>query len=322
MPRRLPSLKALRAFEAAARHQSFTRAADELCVTQGAVSHQVKSLELQLGVRLFQRDGHSIALSEAGRSYLNVLRNAFDLIDAGTQQLQRPIKSHVLTVSVSPNFAAKWLVPRLGSFAMAYPEIDVRVSASMEHADLVRDSVDLAVRHGTGSWPGLHITRLCEEELFPVCSPRLVFGKRPLRAPADLARFPLLHLELRDAWEEWLQAANVEGVNLGRGHIFNQASLAIDAAVDGQGIALSRSALSARDLLAGRLVRPFALALPAPFAYYVVCPRALAAHPKIVAFRTWLVREANSDADRLSTLNVGRRNAASWTGSESRAAGN
>jgi LysR family glycine cleavage system transcriptional activator len=321
MPRQLPSLNSLRAFEAAARHQNFTRAADELCVTQGAVSHQVKSLELQLGVKLFQREGPSIALSDAGRSYLNVLRDAFDLIDAGTKQLRRPMKSHVLTVSVSPNFATKWLVPRLGRFAMAYPQIDVRVSATMEHVDLVRDSVDLAVRHGIGSWPGLHVIRLCEEELFPVCSPRLVHGKPSLRTPADLARFPLLHLDRRDAWEEWLKAAGAGGVDLDRGHIFNQASLAIDAAVDGQGIALSRSALSARDLLAGRLVRPFALALLAPFAYYIVCPRALAAHPKIVAFRTWLLREAKSDADRLSALKVVCGNAARRTHGKSAAAG-
>ena len=307
MPRRLPSLNALKAFEAAARHESFTRAAEELCVTQGAVSHQVKGLEDELGLRLFQRARRRLALSPVGRDYLDVVRDAFDRLDAGTQRLQRRERSGVLTVSTSPNFAAKWLVHRLGAFAAAHPGIDLRVGATLEHVDFVRDAVDLAIRHGEGDWPGLHVTRLCAEELFPVCSARLVDGPPRLRRPADLARATLLRQDRNDAWGAWLAAAGVAGIDIGgidlsRGPVFNQASLAIDAAVDGQGVALARTALVSRDLLSGRLVRPFATSLPASFAYYVVCPRAVAAQPKVAAFRDWLLAEAAADTSRLAAL--------------------
>ena len=302
MPRRLPSLNALRAFEAAARHESFTRAAEELCVTQGAVSHQVKDLEAELGLKLFHRARRRIALSDPGRVYLDVVRDAFDRLADGTQRLQRRERSGVLTVSTSPNFAAKWLVHRLGAFAASHPGIDLRIGASMEHVDFVRDAVDLAIRHGEGHWPGLHVTRLCNEELFPVCSARLISGPPRLRKPADLARSVLLHVEGNDGWTQWLEAAGVEGVDLGRGPVFSQASLAIEAAIDGQGIALARTALVSRDLLSGRLVRPFALSIPASFAYYIVCPRAVAGHPKIVAFRDWLLAEATDDERRLADL--------------------
>src|SRR6476659_5023303 len=171
MPRRLPSLNALKAFEASARHESFTKSADELCVTQGAVSHQVKALEAELGLRLFQRERQRLVITEAGRSYLVVVRDAFDRIAAGTEELLQRQSGGVLTVSTSPDFAAKWLVYRLGRFAEAHPEIDLRVSATLHHVDFAREDVDLAVRHGDGNWPGLNITRLCAEELFPVCSP-------------------------------------------------------------------------------------------------------------------------------------------------------
>jgi LysR family glycine cleavage system transcriptional activator len=302
MPRRLPSLNALRAFEAAARHENLTRAAEELCVTQGAVSHQVKALESELGVKLFQRARRRLALSEVGRAYLDVVRDAFDRLDAGTQSIQRREQSGVLTVSTSPNFAAKWLVHRLGTFAAAHPGVDLRVGATMEHVDFVRDAIDIAIRHGEGNWPGLHVTRLCDEVLFPVCSARLVGRPARLRDPSDLSRVPLLRLDKNDAWAQWLEAAGVTGVDLQRGPVFNQASLAIDAAVDGQGVALARTALAAGDLLSGRLVRPFAMVLPATFAYYIVCPRAVAARPKVVAFREWLLAEAASDARRLAAL--------------------
>jgi LysR family glycine cleavage system transcriptional activator len=305
MPRRLPSLNALKAFEAAARHESFTRAAEELCVTQGAVSHQVKALEGELGMKLFQRTRRRLLLSAVGRDYLDVVRDAFDRLDAGTQRLQRRERSGVLTVSTSPNFAAKWLVHRLGAFAAAHPGIDLRVGATLEHVDFVRDAVDLAIRHGEGDWPGLHVTRLCAEELFPVCSARLVREGPRLRRPADLARATLLRQDRNDAWGQWLAAAGVDGIDLARGPAFNQASLAIDAAVDGQGVALARTALAIRDLLSGRLVRPFAQTLPASFAYYVVCPRAVAAQPKVAAFRDWLLAEAAADTSRLDALLAG-----------------
>ena len=299
MSRRLPALNALKAFEAAARHESFTRAAEELCVTQGAVSHQIKALEAELGLKLFNRERQRLVITEAGRAYLGVVRDAFDRIASGTARLLQRQNAGALTVSTSPNFAAKWLVHRLGRFAEAHPGIDLRVSASLHHVDFAREDVDLAIRHGDGQAPGLHVTRLCAEELFPVCSPKLLEGRSGLRKPADLTRHALLHVDDRQGWGGWLAAAGVDKVDLSRGPVLNQASMAIDAAVDGQGVALARTALAAWDLLAGRLVRPFPMALPASFAYWIVCPKATAKLPKIAAFTDWLLSQAAEDARRL-----------------------
>src|SRR6188474_1166714 len=191
MPRRLPSLNGLKAFEAAARHESFTRAAEELCVTQGAVSHQVKALEVELGLKLFNRERQRLVITEAGRAYLIVVRDAFDRIAAGTERLLQRQSGGVLTVSTSPNFAAKWLVHRLGRFAQAHPDIDLSVNASRQHVDFAREDIDVAIRHGDAGTAGLHVTRLCAEEIFPVCSPKLLGSGRPLRSPSDLARFTL-----------------------------------------------------------------------------------------------------------------------------------
>jgi LysR family transcriptional regulator, glycine cleavage system transcriptional activator len=302
MPRRLPPLNALKAFEAAARHESFTRAAEELCVTQGAVSHQVKALEAELGLKLFNRQRQKLVITESGRSYLAVVRDALDRIADGTEQLLRRQNSGALTVSTSPNFAAKWLVHRLSRFAQAHPAIDLRVSASLHHVDFAREDVDVAIRHGNGSVPGLHVLRLCVEELFPVCSPKLLKGKGALRTPADLRHAVLLHVNDRQDWKRWLDAANVDGIDLARGPLLNQASMAIDAAVDAQGVALARTALAAWDLIGGRLVRPFSLALQVPYAYWIVCPKTAAKLPKIVAFTEWLLAEAAEDQQQLQKL--------------------
>ncbi len=302
MPRRLPPLNALKAFEAAARHESFTRAAEELCVTQGAVSHQVKALEAELGFKLFNREPRRLVITEMGRDYLVVVRDAFDRIAAGTDRLLQRQSAGVLTVSTSPNFASKWLVHRLGRFAEIHPTIDLRVSATLHHVDFAREDVDVAVRHGDGTAPGLDITRLCAEELFPVCSPRFLRGRHALRRPADLAHHALLHLDHRQDWSKWLDAAGIEDADLSRGPVLNQASMVIDAAVDGQGVALARTGLAARDLISGRLVRPFALALPVSYAYWIVCPKATAKLPKIATFREWLLAEAAEDARRLREI--------------------
>ncbi len=286
----------------AARHESFTRAAEELCVTQGAVSHQVKALEEELALALFKRAPQRLEITDAGRDYLVVVRDALDRIAFGTERLLQRQSAGVLTVSTSPNFAAKWLVHRLGRFAELHPTIDLRVSATLHHIDFAREDVDVAVRHGDGAWPGLDVTRLLTEELFPVCSPRLTRGRHALREPADLAHHTLLHLDERRDWTKWLDAAGVEDVDLSRGPVLNQASMVIDAAVDGQGVALARTGLAAHDLIAGRLVRPFALALPVSYAYWIVCPKATAQLPKIVTFRDWLLAEAAEDARRLGEI--------------------
>lgn len=304
MSRRLPPLNALKAFEAAARHESFTRAAEELFVTPGAVSHQVKALESELGVKLFNREPQRLVITEAGRHYLGVIRDALDRIALGTERLLQRQSSGTLTVSTSPNFAAKWLVHRLGRFAEKHPTIDLRVSAALHHVDFAREDVDVAVRHGDGVVPGLDATRLCTEELFPVCSPDLLQGDQPLRRPADLSGHTLLHLDNRQDWSKWLDVAGVERVDLSRGPVLNQASMVIDAAVAGQGIALARTALATQDLISGRLVRPFRLALPVSYAYWIVCPKATAELPKVTTFREWLIAEAAEDARRLAGLGV------------------
>jgi LysR family transcriptional regulator, glycine cleavage system transcriptional activator len=302
MARRLPPLNALRAFEAAARYQSFTRAAEELCVTQGAVSHQVKALEVELGVKLFNRERQRLLITEAGREYMSVVRDAFDRVAAGTERLLQRQSAGVLTVSTSPDFAAKWLVNRLGRFAEMHPDIDLRVSATLHHVDFAREDVDLAVRHGDGNWPGLESTRLCMEELFAVCSPKLLANRGRLRNPADLLKLPLLHLDDRKVWARWLEAAGVANVELSQGPILNRASMVIDAAVDGQGVALARTMLAAWDLINGRLVRPFSATLRTAKTYWIVCPRATAALPKIVLFRQWMLAEAADDLRRLGNL--------------------
>src|SRR3984893_18077552 len=228
MLRRLPALNALKAFEAAARHESFTRAAEELCVTQGAVSHQVKALEAELGIKLFNRERQRLIITEAGRDYLAAVRDAFDRIAMGTERLVQRQSSGMLTVSTSPDFAAKWLVHRLGRFGEAHPAIDLRVSATMHHVDFASEDVDIVVRHGDGHWPGLHVTRLCAEHLFAVCSPTLASR---LSQPGDVLKLPLLHLDDRTAWSAWLHAAGVAGVDAIHGPILNRASMLIDAAV-------------------------------------------------------------------------------------------
>ena len=302
MRQRLPPLNALRAFEAAARHESFTRAAAELFVTQGAVSHQVKALETQLGVRLFNREPQGLVLTEAGKEYLVAVRDGFDRIALGTERLLQRQNAGVLTVSTSPDFAAKWLVHRLGNFVEAHPGIDLRVSATLHHVDFSREEVDIAVRHGDGNWPGLDTVRLSSEQLFPVCSPKLLSGRKRLGKPADILKYPLIHMDTRSDWTRWLQAASLDDAKVIHGPVLNRASMVIDAAINGQGIALARTTLSAYDIINGRLVRPFAEALRLSKTYWIVCPRATANLPKIHTFREWLLGQAADDLRRLRKL--------------------
>ena len=208
MPRRLPPLNAVKAFEAAARSRSFTRAAEELFVTPGPVSQQVKALETDLGLKLFNRERQRLVITEAGREYHAEVGDALDQIAAGTARLVQRQQSGVLTVSVSPDFAAKWLVNRLGRFAETHRAIDLRLLATDHHVDFAREDVDLAVRHGDGNWPGLDVTRLCSERLFPVCSPKLIEG-RAVDTPSDLLKLPLLRLIDGTGWTRWFEAAGV-----------------------------------------------------------------------------------------------------------------
>jgi LysR family transcriptional regulator, glycine cleavage system transcriptional activator len=301
--RLLPSLNALRAFEAAARHLSFTRAAAELSVTQTAISHQIKGLEEQLGVQLFRRLPRGLVLTEEAQRYAPALRAAFEQIAAATEQLSVSAAGGTLNLSTVPSFAAKWLVPRLGSFRAAHPEIDLRISASLRLVDLAREDFDVAIRMGRGHYPGLRVDALFGEVMFPVCSPRLLAGPKPLRRPEDLRHHVLLHdvdvfasafAAVPQAWRLWLERAGLQGIDVERGPVFEDSAMLLDAAAEGQGVALGRSALVALDLAAGRLVRPFDISLPFELTYYLVCPEATADRPKIAAFRAWLLAEAEA----------------------------
>lgn len=291
--RGVPSTTALRAFETAADLGSFSAAAERLCLTQGAVSHQIRELELRLAVQLFDRGARGIRLTDAGARYLPFVRDALASLRTGAGALARLGGDRVLTVSMSPNFATKWLVPRLGDFMAACPDLELRISASMEHVVFDGQDIDMAIRHGDGDWPHLHVTRLCRETVFPVCAPALV--------PAGgltidrLTHVPLLHDRDRGAWQTWLLGAGVsaDANALESGPVFNQTALAIDAAAAGQGVALARSALVTLDLEAGRLVRPVSHAVDAPFAYYVVCPPDLAMAGKVQRFTAWLLAQAD-----------------------------
>jgi LysR family glycine cleavage system transcriptional activator len=300
--RHIPSINALRAFQASARCLSFTQAAEELNVTQGAVSHQVKGLEDQLGVKLFLRIKQRLQLTEQGKGYLPFVREALDMLLAGNDYLDADQKSGVLTVSVSPNFASKWLVHRLGEFIEAHPDIELRISASMQHVDFGRSDIDMAIRHGDGVWPDLDVTRLCPEQEFPVCSPTFIESHGPIEKPSDILAVPILHDLSRPDWPMWFDVAGVGEAQIPAGPQFNQTSMVIDAALEGHGVALARSALAARSLLSGRLVRLFDVSLPAPFAYYIVCPKSVSAMPKIILFREWLLSEAQLDARRMAIM--------------------
>ncbi|MDP6688105.1 MAG: transcriptional regulator GcvA [Alphaproteobacteria bacterium] len=302
--RRLPPLNALRAFEAAARQLSFTRAGAELHVTQAAISHQVKALEQWLGLVLFRRRGRAIVLTENGQTYLAAVREGLDLLAAATDRLTQRQDSGILTVSTMASFAAAWLVPRLGRFRALHPDIDVRLSASDEIVDFARDDVDLAIRYGDGHWPGVEVVPLMTEDLFPVCSPALLLGPHPLRRPEDLRHHTLLHDDMRETWRLWLLAAGVEGVDPDRGPGYNLSTLVIDAAVDAQGVALARSALIGDHLSSGRLVKPFDVRLPAEFAYYLVHPARALDHPKVRAFRDWVLMEVEAEETGTATASL------------------
>src|SRR5262245_2535625 len=300
MPRRLPPLNALRAFEAAARNENFTRAAKELGVTQVAVSQQVKSLEATLGLKLFGRDGKRLFITSAGQQYLAVVSDALDRIAVGTDRVLGKEAARILTVSASPDFGAKWLVHRLGRFAALYPEIELRLSTTSKQVDLVAEHVDLAIRHGNGHWTGLDAVRLCPERLLPVCSPKLLACHRISKA-SDLLRLPLLRLDGWSTWSKWFAAAGLSAPAR-RGPVLNQASMLIDAAVDGQGVALARTTLAAWDLLRGRLVVPIEVSLPLENTYWIVYPKLACREPKVVTLTDWLLAEAAAEQRRLRTL--------------------
>lgn len=294
MTSRLPPLTALRAFEAAGRRLNFTRAAEELNVTQAAVSHQVRSLEEHLGVALFRRRGRGLVLSEAGEALLPVLGEAFRRIAEAIEGLETAEEAGVLNVTLRPYFGMKWLAPRLGRFWQACPQIALRLHHSIQPVDFAREEADLAVLWGRGDWPGVEAELLLGGALSPVCSPQLMAGPHPLHGPGDLRHHNLLHEESQDLWTRWLAAAGAHEVDPQSGTIIDDTNVRLEAVIDGQGVALGWIPLLADDLAAGRLVQPFDLALE-DYGYYVVTPPGGLARPKVKGFGDWLFAEAARD---------------------------
>jgi len=296
MNAKLPSLNGLRAFEAAARHLSFTQAASELNVTQTAISHQIKRLEQELGVRLFIRQNRALALTPEAREYLPGIRAAFNDLRLATDRLLRRDDDHALTVSTLASFAAKWLLPRLAAFQEAHPGIDVRITTSTKLVDFQSENIDAAIRYGRGQWPGLRADWLMADELFPVCSPNLLRGNKPLKCPEDLRDHVLLHTSNAnsDDWRLWLTAAGLPpSLSRQPGVTFDLIFMTIQAAIDGIGVAMGRTSYVQDDIAKGRLVVPFQIALPADAGFYLVSPEGRADPPKLSAFRNWLLEIAH-----------------------------
>jgi LysR family transcriptional regulator, glycine cleavage system transcriptional activator len=297
MRRTLPPLIAIRAFEAAARHGSFARAAEELSITPAAVSQQVRYLESRLAVRLFTRHPRGVRLTPVATEYSSRLGVALDQIAAATESIKDADRAGTLTIATTPSLAAKWLIPRLVRFQAAHPAIEVRLSASNALADLERQDIDLAVRYGKGRWPGLQAELLLRTERFPVCSPSLLAGAVPLKEPDDLRRHTLLHLMV-DEWPQWLNLAGLSGGTWSRGPKYSDAGLVTQAAVEGQGVALGQSVLVGDDLAEGRLVEPFTLRVPGELAYFVAVAPGAMARPKVAAFDCWLREEVDRERER------------------------
>src|SRR6201996_9041863 len=299
MTARLPSLNGLRAFEAAARHLSFTQAASELNVTQTAISHQIRRLEEELGLRLFIRKNRALALTPQARDYLPGVRAAFNDLRLATDRLLHKEDDKVLTISTLASLAAKWLLPRLAAFQEAHPGIDVRITTSTGLVDFKSGGVDAAIRYGRGNWPALRAEWLMADELFPVCSPKLVEGDKPLNCPEGLAHLTLLHTTggYDDDWRQWLTAAGLPAdISKYPGISFDLIFMTVQAAIDGIGVAMGRTSYVQDDIAKGRLVVPFKIALPADAGFYLVSPEGVVEPPKLAAFRQWLVASTRNKA--------------------------
>ncbi len=306
MLEQFPGLRSLRAFNAAARHLSFTKAAEEMAVTPAAISHQIKELEEQIGVALFNRTSRSMVLTREGEILSVAAIESLETLSRAVKRIKRLENRKVLKVSASPSIAAKWLVPRLDRFLDQAPGAEVRVDVSTTALDFERDDVDIAIRFGQGRYPGLKSDLLFTDKIFPVCSPRIITKEKPLAQPKDLLRHTLIHLDYEAQgvvwpnWKMWMLASGITDFDDKRGLHFGQTSLTVQAAIDGHGVALGDSNLVADDIAAGRLVKPFELSLRAPsqFAYHVVSPIDTTQNPLVEAFRQWALIEARETTSR------------------------
>ncbi|WP_413284993.1 transcriptional regulator GcvA [Vibrio sp. MA40-2] len=299
MSRRLPPLNSLKVFEAAARHLSFTRAAEELFVTQAAVSHQIKTIEDFLGLKLFRRRNRSLLLTEEGQSYFLDIKDIFNSIAEATDKVLEKSEKGTLTISLPPSFAIQWLVPRLADFNQQEPDIDVRIKAVDSDENFLTDDVDVAIYYGRGVWPGLRIDKLYQEYLIPLCSPSLLVSSKPLRCLADLKLHTLLHDTSRKEWKQFVKQNVITDVNVNHGPIFSHSTMVLQAAIHGQGVALGNNVLAQPEIEAGRLVSPFNEVLLSKNAFYVVCHESQADTGRIATFRDWMIAKAVSEQEEL-----------------------
>jgi LysR family glycine cleavage system transcriptional activator len=305
MSSRLPPLNALRVFEAAARHLSFTKASEELFVTQAAVSHQIKALEDYLGLKLFRRRNRSLLLTEEGQSYYLDIKDILSALKEATNKLKTRSAKGALTVSVPPSFAIQWLVPRLSGFNQAYPDIDVRIQAVDRYEGKLNDDVDVAIFYGKGHWPGLQADLLYSEYLMPVCAPSLIVEKALLNKPENLANCTLLHDTSRQDWLTYTRQLGIDNINVQQGPIFSHSAMVVQAAVHGQGVALVNNVLAQAEIESGRLICPFNQVLVSKNSFYFVYPESQIEVGKISAFRDWIISTANSEQQNLD-LNQGQ----------------
>ncbi len=289
----LPSLAALRAFEAAARHLSFTKAAQDLAVTQAAISHQIRTMEDLLGVKMFRRFTRRLELTQQGTLLLPFVQMSLQQLKDGLSVLEQTRDDRSLTVSTTPSFSSKWLALRLSQFWEENPAVDLRLTHSISLVDFDRDKVDLAIRYGRGNWPGLISECALSVDRVPVCAPSLLSGDRPLNEPADLLRHTLLHMENRQEWIQWLRAAGVEQRESCPGLVLDDSAILVELAVNGQGVALGNRALIADDLKKQRLVIPFPEIQKAEFAYHLVYPPKALERELVLAFRNWFMAAAS-----------------------------
>jgi len=296
--RQLPPLNAIRAFEAAGRHLSFTKAADELNVTPAAISQQVRHLEDFLGVPLFRRLTRALLLTEAGQIALPALTDGFDKLLEGVKRIQAHNEGGILTVSAAPTFATRWLVRRLPKFEKRHPDVRIRIDPTIQVIDFQRENVDVAIRFGDGNYPGMRSDHLMTEKISPVCCPGLMHGATALRSPEDLRHHPLLHVDwgpvqrTQPDWAMWLMSAGTTSVDPSHGPVFTNEIMAVESALEGNGVALVNRKFVANDVAAGRLAWPFELTLETDFSYFVICPERTADMPKNLAFRQWILEEA------------------------------
>lgn len=288
----LPPLNALKAFAAAGKHLNLKAAAKELFVTPSALSHQIRGLEYLLAIKLFTRTRHGLELTEAGRLIMPGINDAFDQLSKTMMLLKSGKDSQTLTISMLSTFAMRWFIPRLSRFQQQHTNINVRISTSVELVDFNRDDVSCAIRFGAGHWPGLIAIRLFAEQLTPVCSPHLISAEKPLSDPRNLKSFTLLHARLRpDDWRIWLNAVGVNDFKAQYEQVYETRNFAIQAAVDGLGVAIVDPSLAAGEIESGRLIQPFTQTLTGENAYYLVYPQSRVTEPPIIALQSWLERE-------------------------------